>query len=74
MADRLKSGEGPCDKCGSLDDCRCGTGQCKWCRYRRGEATDFEKAQVEAHLERMRKAEIAESAAKMQRNIDAGGA
>ncbi|XAI95570.1 hypothetical protein [Nostoc phage Nsp-JY21] len=74
MADRKKTGIGPCDWCGSLDDCRCPPCPCKWCKYERGEATEFETAQVEAHLDQLRKAELAESAAKMQRNIDAGGA
>jgi len=46
MGQTQKTGIGPCDKCGSEDDCRCGPCQCKWCRYERGEATDIEIAMI----------------------------
>lgn len=51
MADTQKTGIGPCDKCGSNDDCRCGPCPCKWCRYERGEATALEQAQIQRALE-----------------------
>lgn len=47
----MKTGKGPCDKCGSDDDCRCGPCQCKWCRYDRGEATEYEAAAVRRHMQ-----------------------
>lgn len=51
MGESQKSGIGPCDKCGSNDDCRCGPCQCKWCRYERGEASALEQAQIKRALE-----------------------
>lgn len=53
MSDRrtAKTGKGPCDRCGSYDNCRCGPCQCKWCRYERGEATEFEAAAIKRHLQ-----------------------
>lgn len=48
MGERIqKTGKGPCDRCGSDDDCRCGPCQCKWCRYVRGEASELERAMIE---------------------------
>jgi hypothetical protein len=68
-----KSGHGPCDKCGSDDDCRCGPCQCKWCRYNRGEATEFEAALVKAAIEAQRQDDLRKSADRMLYNIDSIG-
>lgn len=71
MADprHQKTGVGPCDRCGSDDDCRCGPCQCKWCRYDRGQATEFERAMVESGEEDRRLAEVRASAVRMAAKI-----
>lgn len=71
MADTThqKTGVGPCDKCGSDDDCRCGPCQCKWCRYDRGEATELERAMVASGLEARRLDEVKASAVRMAEKI-----
>jgi hypothetical protein len=40
----------PCDACGKDTGCTCPPCPCRWCRYRRGEATPAEKRLVEAHV------------------------
>lgn len=61
-----------CDLCGQ-DQCNCPPCPCKWCKYDRGEATTFERAQVEAHIAAIKAADdrkyARESAAKMAENI-----
>lgn len=64
-----KTGIGPCDRCGSDDDCRCGPCQCKWCRYDRGEATDLERAMIESGVEARRLADVKASAVRMAAKI-----
>lgn len=68
-ARRQKTGVGPCDKCGSDDDCRCGHCQCKWCRYDRGEATELERAAVEQGIEARRLDDVKASAVRMAQKI-----
>lgn len=71
---RQKTGIGPCDKCGSDDDCHCGPCQCKWCRYDRGEATEIERAAVERGIEARRLDDVTASAVRMAEKIRKGRA
>ena len=65
----------PCDWCGKDTGCTCPPCDCLWCRYRRGEATPFERRRVEAQDEAFRLADtrrdMRASAARMTAKIDA---
>jgi len=73
MPDRTedKTGIGPCDRCGSDDDCRCGPCQCKWCRFDRGEATELEAAGIRRYRQERERAILREGGAALAK-MDGG--
>ncbi len=61
MTDRL-----PCELCGPENVCTCPPCACKWCALQRGEATEFQKRQIESWLDESLRDDMQERLAKRE--------